>query len=38
LGIIVIPLLISDLAPLWDARRQTWQDKAVATVVVRSRM
>jgi uncharacterized RDD family membrane protein YckC len=33
----VIIGLISDLFPLWDARRQTLQDKAVNTLVVRSR-
>ncbi len=33
----VVVGLISDLFPLWDAKRQTLQDKAVSTVVVRSR-
>jgi uncharacterized RDD family membrane protein YckC len=29
-----IPALISDLAPLWDRQRQTWQDKAASSVVI----
>jgi uncharacterized RDD family membrane protein YckC len=33
----VIVGLLSDLFPLWDARRQTLHDKAAGTVVIRSR-
>jgi uncharacterized RDD family membrane protein YckC len=34
LSILVIPILVSDLWPLWDRRCQTFQDKMVNTVVV----
>jgi uncharacterized RDD family membrane protein YckC len=37
LGWTVIIGLLSDLWPLWDQKRQTFQDKAVGTVVIRSR-
>jgi uncharacterized RDD family membrane protein YckC len=33
----VIVILLSDLWPLWDPKRQTLHDKAVKTVVIRSR-
>jgi uncharacterized RDD family membrane protein YckC len=33
----VILILLSDFFPLWDAQRQTIQDKAARTLVVRSR-
>jgi uncharacterized RDD family membrane protein YckC len=34
LGILVIPLLIDYLAPLWNPRRQCWHDAAVGSIVV----
>jgi uncharacterized RDD family membrane protein YckC len=34
----VVVGLLSDLWPLWDAKRQTFQDKAVGTVVIKSRL
>jgi uncharacterized RDD family membrane protein YckC len=33
----VVLILLSDLWPLWDKKRQTLHDKAVGTVVIRSR-
>jgi len=33
----VVLILLSDFWPLWDKKRQTLHDKAVGTVVVRSR-
>lgn len=30
-----IPLILDNLWPLWDAKRQTWHDKVAASVVVR---
>jgi uncharacterized RDD family membrane protein YckC len=35
LSLLAIPLLISYLRPLWNAKNQTWQDSAVSSVVVR---
>ena len=32
--LLVVPYLIDNLAPLWDARRQAWHDKVVRSVVV----
>ena len=32
--LLVVPYLIDNLAPLWDARRQAWHDKVVHSVVV----
>jgi uncharacterized RDD family membrane protein YckC len=32
-----IPFLIGNLAPLWDARRQSWADHAVGSIVVEVR-
>lgn len=37
LGIVTIPLLVSYLWPLWDARNQTLHDKMANTIVVRTR-
>ena len=35
LGILVLPLLLAYLWPLWDRRNQTLYDKIVSTIVVR---
>ena len=32
--LLIIPGLLDVLSPLWDARRQTWHDKVVRSVVV----
>jgi uncharacterized RDD family membrane protein YckC len=32
--VLVVPYIIDNLSPLWDARRQAWHDKVVHTVVV----
>ena len=32
--LLVVPYLIDNLSPLWDARRQAWHDKVVHSVVV----
>jgi uncharacterized RDD family membrane protein YckC len=32
--LLLLPGLLDVLSPLWDARRQTWHDKAVGSVVV----
>jgi uncharacterized RDD family membrane protein YckC len=37
LGILIVPLLIAYLWPLWDQRNQTLYDKMVDTIVVRVR-
>lgn len=37
LGLLVLPLLLAYLWPLWDQRNQTLYDKMVGTVVVRVR-
>ncbi len=33
LGIILLPLLLDYLSPLWDQRRQAWHDKAASSLV-----
>lgn len=35
LGILLLPLLLDYLWPLWDAKHQAWHDKAVHSVVVK---
>jgi len=35
--LLVIPYLLDNLSPLWDARRQAWHDKVVHSVVVETR-
>jgi uncharacterized RDD family membrane protein YckC len=37
MGYTVVVIALSDLWPLWDRKRQTLHDKAVQTVVIRSR-
>jgi uncharacterized RDD family membrane protein YckC len=32
--LLLVPYLIDNLSPLWDARRQAWHDKVVHSVVV----
>jgi uncharacterized RDD family membrane protein YckC len=34
---LVIPGVVASLSPLWDARRQSWHDEAVGSVVVKVR-
>ncbi len=34
LGLLVVPVLIDYLSPLWDRRRQAWHDHAADSVVV----
>jgi serine/threonine-protein kinase len=36
--LLVIPYVIDNLSPLWDARRQAWHDKVVNSVVVETRI
>jgi uncharacterized RDD family membrane protein YckC len=38
LGLVVIPVLIDFLSPLWDRRRQAWHDHAANSVMVDTRM
>jgi uncharacterized RDD family membrane protein YckC len=35
LGLLILPLLLDYLSPLWDAKHQAWHDKAVHSVVVK---
>jgi len=35
--LLVIPYVIDNLSPLWDARHQAWHDKVVNSVVVEVR-
>ncbi len=35
--LLVIPYVLDNLSPLWDARRQAWHDKVVRSVVVETR-
>jgi len=32
--LLVVPVLIDYLSPLWDGRRQAWHDKVITSVVV----
>jgi uncharacterized RDD family membrane protein YckC len=35
--LLLIPYVLDNLSPLWDARRQAWHDKVVHSVVVETR-
>jgi uncharacterized RDD family membrane protein YckC len=35
--LLLIPYILDNLSPLWDARRQAWHDKVVSSVVVETR-